>query len=211
MKNTHLKTASLATAAAAAAAETKAADSNSVPDLIARIKDPDDTVRGPAWQSADKYGAPAIKPLVEVMTNPDFEIARAAKRAAWKIVRSAGRPGADQERRAVVAELIPSLQTDAAAVRREVLWMLSEIGGDEAVEPVAALLADKEVHDDARAALQRIPGKKSLAALKAGLESAPADFRPAIAESLRVRDVKVKGYPSQKLVPTRPATAKPTA
>jgi hypothetical protein len=43
----------------------------------------------------------------------------------------------------------------------------------------------------------------SLAALRAGLEFLPADFRPAMAESLRTRGVPVSGYPDQKLVPTK--------
>ena len=49
----------------------------------------------------------------------------------------------------------------------------------------------------------------SLAALRAGLESLPADFRPAMAESLRTRGVPVSGYPDQKLVPTKATGVKP--
>jgi HEAT repeat protein len=192
----------VATATLACAAQ--ASDARSVSDLIARIKDKDDKVRGPAWQNAARYGAPAVKPLAEVaLSDPDFEVARAAKRALWRIVRYAGRPGAKAERRAVVAELIPVTVQGAANVRREFLWMLSEIGGDETVEIVAALLSDPALREDARAALQRIPGRKSLAALKSALETAPEDYRPAIAVSLRVRGANVKGYPSQKLVPAQ--------
>ena len=51
--------------------------------------------------------------------------------------------------------------------------------------------------------LQRIPGEKSLAALKAGLESAPADFKINIAESLRARGMEVPGLPSEKLRPVK--------
>jgi hypothetical protein len=133
------------------------------------------------------------------MTHAEFEIARSAKRAAWKIVRHAGRKGADTERAAVEAELLPLVKHEDAAVRREVLWMLSEIGGNDSVEAIAAGVA----------ALERIPGRKSLQALKKALETAPEDYRPAIAQSLRVRGEKVKGYPSQKLVPTRGTTVKP--
>jgi hypothetical protein len=86
--------------------------------------------------------------------------------------------------------------------------MLSEIGDDKAVDPLAALLTDKDLREDARAALQRIPGKKSLAALKAALATAPEDYKPAIAVSLRVRGVPVAGYPSKKLVPTKKTNVK---
>ena len=198
---------SLAVATTLAAGVSGAAESASVETLVEQIKNPNDAVRGPAWQSAARYGAPAIQPLSALLTHRDFEIARAGRRAMWLIVRHAGRPGAEQERTAAVAELLPLLKHQQASVRREALWMLSEIGRDEAVEPAAALLADAEVHDDARAALERIPGEKSLTALKSGLETAPEAYRPAIAQSLRVRGVNVSGYPSKKLTP-KPA-AKP--
>jgi HEAT repeat protein len=200
------KTASLTAAAATlTAGALRAADSNAVSDLIEKIQNTDDKVRGPAWQSAAPLGAPAVKPLAQVaLTSPEMEVARAAKRALWTIVRQAGRPGADKERKAVEAELIPLLTAGEPNVRREFVWMLSEIGGDPSVKPLAALLADKDLREDARAALQRIPGRPSLAALKSALETAPVDYRPAIAVSLRVRGVQVKDYPDQKLVPTRP-------
>ena len=68
-----------------------------VNDLLARIKSKDDSIRGPAWQTAESAGAPAVRPLAEVMMDPDFETARAAKRALYRIVRHAGRPGAKHE------------------------------------------------------------------------------------------------------------------
>jgi hypothetical protein len=82
--------------------------------------------------------------------------------------------------------------------------MLSEIGGDDAVAPMAALLTDKDVREDARCALMRLPGRKATAALKSAFDRAPEEFKFALAESLRARGEKVNGYPSQKLVPTRP-------
>ena len=183
------------------------AAASSLEDLIAKIKDKDDAVRGPAWQNAGPFGAPAVRPLANVMADPEMEVARAAKRALWKVVRHAGRPGADQEKRAVTTELLTLLQGSPTNVRREALWMLSEIGSDDAVPAIAALISDRDVREDARAALERIPGNKSLGALKESLKTASEDFQPAIAQSLRVRGVKVPGYPNQKLVPTRPSSA----
>jgi HEAT repeat protein len=182
-----------------------AAEAGPAADLVARIRSTDDKVRGPAWQAAGPAGAPAVKPLAAVMTDADFEISRSARRALYKIVRHAGRPGAEKEAQAVEKELIPLLQNSAVTVRREVLWMLSEIGGDDAVAPMAALLTDKEVREDARCALMRLPGTKATAALKSAFGSAPEEFKFALAESLRVRGEKVSGYPSQKLVPARGA------
>ena len=196
---------SVAGAATAIASASHATEAVSATDLVARIKSTDDKVRGPAWQGAGPVGAPAVKPLAAVMTDADFEISRSAKRALYKIVRHAGRPGAKKEAQAVEKELIPLLQNSAVPVRREVLWMLSEIGGDDAVAPMAALLTDKEVREDARCALMRLPGRKATAALKSAFGSALEEFKSALAESLRARGEKVSGYPSQKLVPARAA------
>jgi hypothetical protein len=81
--------------------------------------------------------------------------------------------------------------------------MLSEIAGDEAAQPLATLLTNKELREDARMALERIDGKASLAALQAALATAPEDFRPNLAQSLRRRGVEVPGVPSARLVPTK--------
>jgi len=207
MTANNLKTATtVAGAATALAKASHAAQPASVDELLAKIKSQDDNVRGPAWQGAGPCGAPAVKPLAAVMTDADFEIARSAKRALYKIVRHAGRPSATKEAKAVAAELIALLPSSPTVVRREALWMLSEIGGDEAVAPMATLLSDKEVREDARCALMRLPGRKATAALKSAFASAPEEFKFALAESLRQRGEKVKGYPSQKLVPTRQTT-----
>ena len=204
---TKSETASLMTGAAALiGGATQAAEALSVDELIVKIKSADDKVRGPAWQGAGPTGAPAVLPLAVVMSDPDFEIARSAKRALYKIVRHAGRPGAESEAKAVATELIPLLKSNAVPVRREALWMLSEIGGDDAIAPMAALLNDKDVREDARCALMRFTGSKATAALKSAFVSAPEDFKFALAESLRKRGEKVDGYPTQKLKPTRQTT-----
>lgn len=184
--------------------------SGAVTDLIAKIREKDPNVRAEARDNAGKVGAPAVKPLSSVMTDENFEVARAAERALWKIVRYAGRPKADDERKAVVKELVPLLgHSQPVRVKRETMWMLSEIAGDEAVEPVTSQLSDKELREDARMVLERLPGQKSLAALQTALETVPEEFKINIAQSLRARGVKVPGLPCQKLVPTRKINVKP--
>jgi HEAT repeat protein len=211
MSNNKLKKVSLAAATAGVMAGTaNAAESEAVNKLIAKIKDKSDKVRAEAWLSAGEVGAPAVRPLAAVMTDKDLEVARAAKRGLWKIVRYVGRPGAGSEKRAVTAELIALLSDNQPTpVRREVLWMLSEIGQNKAVEAVASLLSNSELREDARMVLQRIPGRKSIAALRAGLKAAPRNFKINIAQSLRQRGVRVRGLPCVKLVPTKKTNVKP--
>lgn len=183
-----------------------AQSTDTVNDLVARIKSKDDSIRGPAWQTAESAGAPAVRPLAQVMMDPDYETARAAKRALYRIVRHAGRPGAKPEAEAVTGELVLVLGSAPARVRREVVWMLSEIAGDRAVVAMAALLADAEVREDARCALVRLGSRKATSALKSAFANAPEEFKYALAEALREGGLKVKGYPSQKLVPSRKTT-----
>lgn len=181
------------------------AASQPVTDLLEGLQSNDPKVRGEAWQKAGPAGAPALAPLAELMDHADFELARSAKRAAWEIVHYAGRPDAGKEEaKAVEKGLIPILQHPQAAVRREILWMLSEIGGRDSVQPMARLLDDQEVNEDARCALQRIPGRPATRALRAAMKTAPEAFRYHLAESLRKRGETVSGYPSQKLVPVKP-------
>jgi len=186
------------------------AQAQGVDELIAGIKSDSAEKRTEAWQSAGEVGAPAVKPLAEVMTDDNLEVARAAKRALWKIVRHTGRPKANKERRAVEKELTGLLgRKQPVAVGAEVLWMLSEIGGRVSIKPIAGLMRNENLREDARMALERIGGKRVVTTLKAAFEKAPEDFKPNIAQSLRKRGEEVAGYPCQKLVPTKKTDVKP--
>lgn len=179
-------------------------------ELMTKIQDKDDKVRAEAVLKAGEAGSLAVKPLAGLMGTGEMEVARAAKNALWQIVRHTGRPGASAEAKEVCAELLPICVGDhAIGVRREVVWMLSEIAGDDTVAVITPLLANADLREDVRMVLQRIPGAKSLAALQAALASVPADFKPNIAVSLRQRGVEVPGLPSAKLVPTKATKVTP--
>jgi HEAT repeat protein len=182
----------------------KGGEAQSAEDLVQRIQNGDDAVSGAAWQSAETFGAQAVRPLAGLLTHPDFEISRKARRALYRIVHHAGRPGAAHESSAAQVELVSLLGSPTPEVRRQVVWMLSEIAGPDALAPMAALLSDPEVREDARCAVQRVPGKRVSAVLWSAFKQAPEDFKFALADALRQRGEKVKGYPTRKLVPTRP-------
>lgn len=179
-------------------------------ELYEAIQDRNADVRANAVLNAGPVGAVAMKRLADIMRDGNLEVGRAAKRAMWKIVRHAGRPGADDERKQVVGELIGLVSADyPAQLTCEVLWMLSECAGDEAVDTVSPLLANEELREYARMTLERIPGAKSLAALEQALPTAPDDFKLNITQSLRQRGVEVPGLPCRKLVPTKQTMVKP--
>ena len=152
----------------------------------------------------------SISAAIRTMASGQLEESRTAGRELWKTVHDAGRPGAETERLAVVTALLAAVQKDLpTGTGREILWMLSTIGGDDAVATIKPLLTDKELREDARMVLERIPGGVSLAALRSALETVPDDFQLNIVQSLRARGVEVPEYPCQKLVPTRTTTVKP--
>ncbi|MCC6697140.1 MAG: hypothetical protein IT365_16045 [Candidatus Hydrogenedentes bacterium] len=190
---------------AGAMSATAAAEANPpLEELLTALRSEDDVQRTQAWISAGAVGAPAVAPLAGLMLDAQPEVARAAKRALWQVARHSGRPGAEADKAAVIAALLAALAGERSdAVKREVMWMLSEIGGDESVAPLVSLLSNAELREDARMCVERIPGTASLDALKAALDAAPQDFKVNIAESLRKRGVEVPEFPSVKLVPTR--------
>lgn len=176
----------------------------SIQELIAGIRSEDANVRCSAWQTAGTHGAGAVKPLAAVMgeSGVDQEVARAAKNGLWNVVRRAWPPGADSADGSVVSALAELLDgKQPVAVRRETLWMLSEIGGDASIEAIAGLLSNGHLREDARCALERIPGEKSLDALKRAFDAASEDFKTNLAQSLRARGETVEGAPCRKLTP----------
>jgi HEAT repeat protein len=153
--------------------------------------------------------AQAIQALAEMIISADPETMRAGKRQLWEMVHHVGRPDNSQQVQAVVQALVGLLAAKPAAVKREALWAVSELGGSEIVGPVATLLADKEVREDACMVLERLPGEESVAALQAALKNAPADFAGHLAQSLRARGIAVAAPPCQKLKPTKQTSVKP--
>ncbi len=190
----------------AATAAASASGASSLNDIVSRLKSPDEATSAAACETAHQYGASAVQPLAVLLADPDFELARKAKRALQRIVRHAGRPGANPEAGAVEKELLEALQRSPGEIRPALLWLLSEIGSERVVEPIAACLADVKLREDARCALLRLPGSRATAVLRHAFSAAPEEFKFALADALRIRGEKITGYPSRKLVPTAQTT-----
>ena len=183
--------------------------------LMEQLQSDDPNVRTDAWQSASTVGAQALKPLAKLMVEGELEVGRAAKRGMWKIVRTAGAPGHDAYRKDAERELIGLIANDQPnSVRREVFWMLSEIGGNntvDAIRDIEGILNNEALRDDARCCVQRIPTQYAVDTLREALEEAPREAQLLIAQALRKRGVQVseEQYPCQKLVPTKKTKVKP--
>ena len=185
--------------------------------LLKGINSDDPDVRTEAWLAAGRIGAPALKPLAKIVAEGELEVSRAAKRAMWKIVRTVGAPGRSDCKDAAEAELIGLLaEGQPDCVRREVFWMLSEIGTDKTIDAlyeIPDVLENKAIREDARCCAERIPGQAAVDALAEGLEASEDEFQLALAQSLRARGVEVdqQKYPCQKLVPTKQTSVKPVS
>ena len=172
--------------------------------LIKNIQSEDDAMRAAARDAAGQVGAPAIGPLADIAARGELEIARAAVRAMQNIVYHAGRPGAGDEAKAVAGALIKLIADEPPMqLRRDVMWMTWQIAGSAAVPAVAALLDHPELGEDARMCLEGLPVDEAVIALKAALDAAPEDRKPALAHSLRKRGVDVPDVPDMRLVPTK--------
>ena len=175
--------------------------------LLTDIQSSNPEARTAAWQQAHTIGAPAVKPLAALYRDADMEVARAAKRGLENLVRVVGAPEAQPGAKSDVIEQFHHLLDDdqPVALRRDILWLLSEIGGGESAGPIAVLLKHDVLREDARMALERIPGDESIASLREALTQVPQSFRLNIAQSLRARGESVSPakYPCQKLVPTK--------
>jgi HEAT repeat protein len=172
-------------------------------ELISGLKSTNEVDSAAACEKAPEYGASGVRPLGYTMADANFEVARRAKRALYKIVRHVGRPGAAAEAAPVETKLIGLLNKLTAQIRRDVLWMLSEIATARSVAPIAALLTDNELREDARCVLTRLPYPQATAALKSAFDAAPEDFKYALAESLRLKGETMEGYGTKKMIPTK--------
>jgi len=156
--------------------------------LLADIRSGDLAVRQMAVEQAPLVGTPAIVPLGLVMASPEPAPAKAAVEALRRIVHNCARPKAPRERIAATRALLALAGSDRPThVRAEALYLLGFVASADTAASLAAYLSDSSVREDARLALERIPGARVDAVLRRALTSAPADFGAAIQQTLDAR------------------------
>ncbi len=111
---------------------------------------------------------------------------RAALLPLDEAVMAALRDGATRQR--LEQRLITQLKTGGSVVAREYLCAkLALIGSSRSVPALATLLADPQVYDAARNALQVIPGKTATKALRSALPRLPPVQQCGVIQSLAER------------------------
>ena len=158
-------------------------------EYIEKMKSPDADVRYAAWKAAGPVGALGVVPLGDLAASPDKGIAKSARGALQNIVHYAARPGSRAEAHSVSVELlkVASDRDRPRTVRADALHLIGFTADSQTVPGVARLLSDSEIRDEARMALERIPGSAATGALRQAAQSASDDFRPALQQSLHNR------------------------
>ena len=177
-----------------AAASVLAAPSDAqIRDFLAKIQDKDPSVRCQAWRSAGPMGARVVIPLGELMASSDPGIAKAAREALKVVAHHSARPGAEAERKAVSQALCKLLSKQyPARTRADAAHLLGLVGKAEAVGPLAACLSDPAIREDARMALERIPGSASQKALAQAMAKADPQLKKALQQSIQHRSTARK-------------------
>ncbi len=183
-----------------------------VAELIRALQGDSHEERTRAWVACGPLGATAIPHLVALWSDPQvgLEVQRGARHAVFQIVRFASRPESGDARIRVVMELNRLVEANGPAqIRRELLWLLSEIAGDESLPVLRRLLTQEEVREEACMTLERIPGRRSLKLLQGALRQSPADFKPVLAAALARRGHKASGVDRARLTPRAPTKVQP--
>jgi HEAT repeat protein len=163
-----------------------AAQQATVDDLVTALSGDDQEAWRDAWEAAPSVGAQAVVPVAGFLSADDPGVARAAQLCLEAIATRAGDPEAGEETRlAVSLALVDALDVDMPSPRRaQVLRYLSWVGGDEAIEPLGAWIADPDMGVHAIRALSRIPGAAARDALVALAGGEDEDLAAAAVDAL---------------------------
>lgn len=169
--------------------------------LLDRLQSPDADVRYKAWQEAGPAGASVILGLGDLMASPDKSIAKCAHGALEVVTHYAARGGSGSKEARDVTKMLLKLSdsTRPRMVRADALCLVGVVGDGRAVPVLVKLMADKEIREDARMALERIPGSAATSALQKAQQSAPDDYKPNVAQSLYDRSLTNAGVGANRM------------
>ncbi len=163
-------------------------------EYLSRIQSTDAGIRYYAWKSSALQKADAVAPLAKLACSSDKGVAKAANAALPILAHNSARPGAYEEAESTANELLKVAENSEYThmVRANALHLAGCIAPAQLVPKIAKLLAIEELREEARMAIERIPGNPSTHALKAGLKSTPENFHKNIEQSLHNRSLTPK-------------------
>lgn len=166
------------------------------PDLLAKL--PAQTVAEGQKIAAEivKLGPAAVKQVCGMLVPADKGGDVKARYALSGLAFHVSRPDAEAERQMVAGVLIEALKSDAPAeVKAFFVRQLELVGKDDAVAPLNAFLADKQLCDPATQALVQIGTPKAIDVLTKALAAAKGSSRVTIIQALGVSRVAAAAKP----------------
>ncbi|MCS7254180.1 MAG: HEAT repeat domain-containing protein [Armatimonadota bacterium] len=160
--------------------------------ILKGITSEDIKARMSAFERVRKLGMDGVKQLVHLMPQLGEGKDGGVRLAIHGLVTTFMAKGFERERKELSVTLCELLKTDLPKwVKRFLIEQLQLIGGEEAVNTLSAQLADEELAESARQALQANPSKAALDALREWLPKAKGNLRIGIINALgERRDLK---------------------
>jgi hypothetical protein len=171
-----------------------AAGAEDLDSFLKKISSADEGARRAAWEGAAVQGPKAIAPLVAVASGENRDAALAALRAVDCISHASAAPGNASRREAAQALAAAVLDEKVPArVKQHLLDLLGSVGEgdvDSVVSAVAKILSDTELRDQARKALERIPGEAAAKAIEAALPRATGEWLEVLIHTLGTKKAR---------------------
>lgn len=162
-----------------------------IDDLLAALAGKDEPARSMARQLLPREGVAVVARLLPLLKSETAAVRDAAFNVLADIANDASAPGRQHDRAAVTVRLMTLLQPDQpATIKIRGLRLLPiVVPPDGDVGPIAALLADKDLRERAREALEEIGNPAARTALRDHLAQADPEFTCALLNSLgRLQD-----------------------
>lgn len=139
------------------------------------------------YARVSQLGADALTALLKLAAKQNTSEGLAAQRVAEAIVHAASAKGVE-ERSKVTRALINALHLELPVETKQfVINLLGYSGTDDAVDALAKLLGDEALREDARRALERIPGEAAAKAILEALPKATGRFKAGLINTLGMK------------------------
>ncbi len=160
--------------------------STHVRELVRQLQSDDESQRVGARQMLSREGLPAAKLLMPALRDDRLNVRWTAFNVLRDIAYELSAPGRDAERRELTNDFAAMLNaSESVRTQTQILRLISVCAPDDwDVAPVAALLSNAELREEARGALQLIGSASARGGLAHALQSADDRFRVALLDTL---------------------------